>query len=453
MRFGVLFEVTLLHDYWMNIGPVVHEALSDERRLAVERRYSARELLDVAPTTATRAALAGHGMLFKITSSGFLVGVELEPASAVPRRPPSNETVLSFAVRVCDPFFFNYTAGVTPGFCYFANTSANEHAGGLFLSRPVPAHDATRAYGAGEVRTEVAGGITNLFQATVDTGPGALVSSDWQRVPADTHDPAATYQQGAVVLAGNELFRALVNGPGPDLTVATDWQNEGSLANQYVTQSDRLRRLPATFSVDVSSAASSTLELSVTRVGAVAPAWQRRFEADHAHTSLQADLRGLADGPYRLDVLDGAFAVLPGLGFEFYLSDEAAREGWFAVIEVFAGSGAFALLDGAGQLRSPEYSLRFLNNASRWRYRFPKSQAVGAGAEVAADPSDDRILVTPVPRPLTRIGSGPRLRADDPSTGSVSEQILLPRPKARFLSKQNNQWFSEIHLSNYPKLS
>jgi hypothetical protein len=454
MRFGVLFEVAVLHDYWLNLSAVVHEALPLERRRVLERQHSSSRYLELVPTATTRRMLAGHGMLFKTLSTGFLVGVELDNLTTVPMRPLEPNGVLTFALRVLDPRFFNYTAGVWPRFYRFSNTTGNEHAGALFLSQPVPSHQAARRYTAGEIRTVVNAGITGLFQATTDTGPSLTpVAADWQAIPADTYDPAATYQQDAIVLQGNELFRALVNSPGTDLDDATQWSNEGSLANQYVTGADELRLRPEVFSVDVAMASATVLELRVSRPGAVAPVWQRRFESSQILTSVQADLRGLADGTYRLDVLSSALISLPGLGFDFYLSTHGVAEAWFGVIDIHPGAGNFALLDGGNQLRSPRFELRFLNQASRWRYRFPRTQPIGVGAEVIVDPIDDSVLVTPSPRPLTRVGNGVRLRADDPATSAVSEQVLLPQPDARVLRKQDSQWFSEVHLSNFPTSS
>ena len=454
MRFGVLFEVAVRHDYWLNLDAVVHEALPRQRQRAIERRHQPDGYLPIRPTTATRAVLAGHGLLFKQIPTGFLVGVELDGATTRPRRPLESNAVLRFALRVADPRFFNYTAGVPPRFHHFTNTSGAQHAAQLFLSRPVATHQASRAYTAGEVRAVPSGGITTLLQAITDTGPSpAPVPADWRTIPADTHDPTTTYQQGAIVLRANELFRALVNGPGTNLSDATQWSNAGSLANQYVTSNDQLPLRPRVFAVDVTSAAATVLELRVTRPGVATPVWQHRYQSDQTLDGLQADLRGLDDGRYRLEVLNSALVAQPGLSLDFYLSDRGVSEGWFGVIEIGLGAGAHALLDGTGQLRSPRFQLRFLNQASRWRYRFPATQPIGVGAEVAVDPLDDSVLVTPGPRPLTHVGGGVRLRADDTATTGVSERILLPQPDARVVRKQNNQWFSDVHLANLPSLS
>ena len=163
---------------------------------------------------------------------------------------------------------------------------------------------------------------------------------------------------------------------------------------------------------------------------------------------VQIDLRALTPGPYRVEVLDGALTVVPGLGTTIYLAPAARTDGWFGVIDIGLGAADFALLNGDGTLRSPRYVLRFLNRSTRWRYIFPAAQAVGAGAEVAPEAGSDRILVTAAPRPLTLFGFGSRLQADDAATPAVSEEVLLPAPEATRIRRQNAEWFSEIHVSN-----
>jgi hypothetical protein len=148
-----------------------------------------------------------------------------------------------------------------------------------------------------------------------------------------------------------------------------------------------------------------------------------------------------------VDVLDAASVVARELSC--YLAPRAITEHWFGVIEIGMGTGDFALFNNDGTLRAPRYVVRFLNRATRWRYIFPSPQAVGSGAEVAADGGDNRILVTPVPRPLTRFGVGSRLQADSAATPTVSEEILLPAPEVNRVRRQSTEWFSETHVPNF----
>jgi hypothetical protein len=454
MRAGLLFEVVIDHDFHLNIGPVPHDVLSDARRAAVRRSAVAARLFAVTPTRETVALLAGHGMIFKTRPGGFIVGIQLEGASAVPRRPFSRDTPLRFALTIVDPEFRDRTAGIGDGFHVFSNASGNQRAGQLFLTRPVAAHQPTRAYLAGDLRAAPAGPVTPLFQAIRDTGPSAVpVAADWRPVPADTHNPAAIYAAGARVLGGAILFQAAVDNPGPNLANAAQWTALGPLPNQYATNADQITLRPAVFSLDVALAAVPRLDLRVLRPGGTVPLRQTLFEDTAPLSTLSVDLRELPDGPYRLEVVNPATGPIPALGQDFYMSSQASAEGWFGFIEIYPGAGDFALLDGAQSLRTPTFHLRFANRAARLRYRFPAVQPLGAGAQVAADLADGRILVTPDPLPLTRIGDGVLLRADDLGTPAVPEAIRLPHHTAPALSKQGGQWFSDIHLSNLPPLT
>lgn len=162
---------------------------------------------------------------------------------------------------------------------------------------------------------------------------------------------------------------------------------------------------------------------------------------------LQVDLRALPAGTYRLEVLDNAQAPVPGHATSLYVAADAHSTGAFGVIEVGLGTADYALLDGAGALRAPRYVLRFLNRATRWRYIFPSAQAIGTGADVAHEGTDERVLVTAAARPLSRFGTGSRLQADD-SVTPASEEILLPAPQVDRLRRQDAEWFSETYLPN-----
>ncbi len=455
IRYGVLFEVEIRHDYFLSLGSRVHEALDDAPRSAARRGYSVPGFLRVFPTAPTEQVLAGHRAVFKTTAGGFLVGIQLDPAAAGnrPSVPPGAGFRLRFALAARDPRFFNYTALVesADGFYHLGNGSGNETAGLRFLSRPVPDFSASRAYRAGEVRARVSGATIDLFRAERDTGPSAApVAADWRRIPPDTFDPAASYTAGAVVLSANRLFRALVNGPRPNLDNPALWQPIGTLANQYVTAADSRALRPERFDLDLGTAALPRATLRLLRPGTTEIVWERLYEVPAGSLgTVPVDLRGVEPGPYRLAVLYGSLAEVPGLGGELYLDPAAVRGGWLGVIEIGPGAGGLALLDGGGALRSPRYTLRFLNRATRWRYIFPAAQALGAGAEVATEGGDPRILVTADTRPLTRFGTGVRLRADLPAT-SRSEEVLLPEPETRSIRRQNQQWFSEIQTNNLP---
>lgn len=459
-QYAVLLEVEVLHDYYLNRGEIVHEAVNADLQARVMEQYSVARFLTITPTAQTQHLLAGHQMIFKPTATGFLVAVKCDPAAPVPRPaiPLGPDFCLSLALQINDARFFNYTALTATSFYYFSNTSTLAMDQGAadqasFLSVPVPLFDASRRYEADQVYSESSGGEVNLFRALRDTGPAATpISADWRRIPADTFDPTVSYARGSVVLATNRLYRARVDAPGSDLDNTAHWERLMTLPNQYVTSADYRSVKSTRFHLDLRGAAQPEVTVQILRRDETTPVWRRHYRAETGNLdTVQLDLRHLLPGAYRLAVMDSALTDLPDLGFEFYLDATAVRDRWFGVIELKLGSGNFALLDGSGNLRGPRYKLRFLNRATRWRYLFPADQAVGVGADVSAEvDGNNRILITALPRPLTRYGTGIRLQADTAETPTLSEEVRLPEPEINRIRRQNAQWYSEIHLSNLP---
>jgi len=101
--YSVLFEVRLLHHYWLDTGKQSFDSLSSDTQTSRLLGYNVQPILNVAPTPSTAALLAGLGCIFKATASGFIVAV-------TPAAPIAADTVFSFAVSVADGQMFDYTA-------------------------------------------------------------------------------------------------------------------------------------------------------------------------------------------------------------------------------------------------------------------------------------------------------------------------------------------------------
>ena len=99
-----LFEIRLLHHYWLDEGATVFDLISepakrDKRLLS----YDMRSFLAVTPAAATVKALNSLGSVYKNTALGCLVVV---PDSVV----VPVDAVFEFVVTVRNVAFFNYTA-------------------------------------------------------------------------------------------------------------------------------------------------------------------------------------------------------------------------------------------------------------------------------------------------------------------------------------------------------
>lgn len=98
-----LFEIRLLHHYWLDDGGTLFDLMPEQEQSLRLLSYDMRRFIDLAPTPATATRLAGLGCLYKETSLGGIV--------AVPRvRTIPLDTVLDFALTVKDAAFHNYTA-------------------------------------------------------------------------------------------------------------------------------------------------------------------------------------------------------------------------------------------------------------------------------------------------------------------------------------------------------
>ena len=99
-----LFEVRLLHHYWLDEGATVFDQISDAAgKTARLLAYDRRPFFDVRPTPATALSLNAARCVYRNTALGLVVGA---PVSAVFRA----NTVLSFVVSVESAQFYGYTS-------------------------------------------------------------------------------------------------------------------------------------------------------------------------------------------------------------------------------------------------------------------------------------------------------------------------------------------------------
>jgi len=97
-----LFEVMILHHYWLDEGNVIFDLLPQDQREKKLLRYSSEQFLSVEPDDATALAIRNLRLIFIQTHTGFLV--------AAPKEQDIPEMQFRFGFYINDPSFFNYTA-------------------------------------------------------------------------------------------------------------------------------------------------------------------------------------------------------------------------------------------------------------------------------------------------------------------------------------------------------
>lgn len=195
-----LFEVRILHHYWLDEGNTVFDALDpnvQQRRLLTS--YDARTFLSVEPTPDTSALLSSLNAVFKTTGLGFVV--------AAPEDTVLNSSVIfEFVIRITSRDFFNYTARTMrsqkisthyheptermyrykSGVYVWSNATGSQQNGIRFLSRPMAV---AASYPAESL---LLSGIS-LHQAVRDTN--AVPSApDWQNLGAAASHPRYVHQ-------------------------------------------------------------------------------------------------------------------------------------------------------------------------------------------------------------------------------------------------------------------
>lgn len=98
-----LFELRLLHHYWLDNGANTYDARSESERIQHLLTYDVRKFLDVIPTASTLKTLQGIRAIFLRTSLGFVVVVPKEATLPL-------STTFEFRVIVTSPDFYQYTA-------------------------------------------------------------------------------------------------------------------------------------------------------------------------------------------------------------------------------------------------------------------------------------------------------------------------------------------------------
>jgi len=98
-----LFEVRMLHHYWLDDGSAPFDSLPDSRKNQLLLAYDSRSFMSVKPTPSTADKLKAFRAIFNNTAPGFVVAV---PQSILI---PDNE-IFSFVITITDADFYKYTS-------------------------------------------------------------------------------------------------------------------------------------------------------------------------------------------------------------------------------------------------------------------------------------------------------------------------------------------------------
>lgn len=398
ITYGILFEVKVMHHYFLNKGETAYDVMSDAEKANMMLKYDARQIFEIVPTDECRKMLTAHNCVFKSTSTGIIVGLRAEsdgtePIKFKPFTDLADDLMFTFMVRLRDMDLMNYTAlpftGSSGRIFTFQNTVAGGPKKFPALSAIPPVYEAAKEYLPGDMLSDNLNNQTKLFTARQKT-TAATSSADWLTEQAADNLPL-----------------------------------------QYVNGNDRHPLVRGIFSYRVKDANVEPVATVKTAGGVtVTP---RVTTLPGEFRTLQVDMRDFPEGFYSMHIESAAPVYSDDTAF--YLLKQ--RETPFGIIQLHVKSddGAYNMLDPQGFLRSPSYELRFRNRLTRWRY-------IGKKFNEAS--------VTSNPLPLTRFGFIDNVAVMG-KEGDLIED--LPNPavtiiKTEALTKASEKnFYSEIHIN------
>lgn len=110
ITYGLLFEVTLFHNYFLNNGEETFASMTDTDKEKMLQQFNTDAFTIIIPTLETNVALKNYKMVFKKTKTGFKVYIkvketdETDPFIKIPA-----DLNLKFLIKINDYQFGNYT--------------------------------------------------------------------------------------------------------------------------------------------------------------------------------------------------------------------------------------------------------------------------------------------------------------------------------------------------------
>lgn len=177
-----LFEVRILHHYWLDEGQLIFDNLPESNRDKKLLEYRIDRLISISPTPKTKQLLNGIGAVAKQTNLGLVVAVP--GAQIIP-----DESKFIFTIEIKDSAFFNYTS----------LTLLDRKIVGCYA----PGEDKIHRY---KENVPVFSNLTGVSRGAGDTKQVFLS----KEIPGLT----ATDQVESIIISGNALFQLTGSQPG-----------------------------------------------------------------------------------------------------------------------------------------------------------------------------------------------------------------------------------------------
>ncbi|MEM8527467.1 MAG: hypothetical protein AAF806_10150 [Bacteroidota bacterium] len=371
IQYRPLFEVRLLHDYYLNrASSFFHELdLTDdgEKEEIVERlsHYDiSNDFLFKLPSK-TKKFLNAHKMVFRTTETGFVVFIKVKQqinGNTIKYKPfieLEDAFELVIQMYITNPVLPNFTAlpmkPVLDAHYHFTNKDQEDK---IYpsLSLPAPSFESGKHYEMGCL-VSVGG---NLFEALKNTAQATSNISDWKPIDND--------------------FR--------QVTVADQYVVYASYLPKFFPAEEKQQLvLTALFDYKFPRSSSvSTAEFVLTPIDVnVAPLSIQKSGENLKRVSLKFE--SLEEGNYLLTVDAGSYVATHYIRVKADLFDQRNKNQLFAVLAIGheADLNDFRLFEDDGSLRmnatqtttaTPIFEVRLRNRATYWKYIPAKNETV-----------------------------------------------------------------------------
>ncbi|WP_433810863.1 hypothetical protein [Flavobacterium johnsoniae] len=106
--YGLLFEVTFLHNYFLNNGEETFASMTNADKQKMLQQFTTDAFLVLTPTLETNTVLKNYKMTFKKTKTGFRIYTKVKDEFEPFIKIPANLN-LTFLIKINDYQFENYT--------------------------------------------------------------------------------------------------------------------------------------------------------------------------------------------------------------------------------------------------------------------------------------------------------------------------------------------------------
>jgi hypothetical protein len=312
----------------------------------------------IIPSAQTVKFLNGGKMIAKQYGNKLFTGIQVDDTNK-PFILPALDFQLTFFLQLNNPLFFNYSnlpSSFPQGkMYYFTNRNNNVSNTKNFLSKTI-AYNSAITYHPGDIVTDAGGIVFECIATCKNVTPSGANNNNWMQIDN----------------------------------------------NRYVSEADAVQWLPSistgTFTTEQTNVAITVEAYNIAAKNFSTQVLSKAISFAQPTKNFKIDLSKLSPGKYKLTVT--------GVSQFIYINDELSAKPVFAVIEIFNDASiasAYKLLNGT-TLRSPLYTIDFLNRATIWKYVLiptSKGKITVAPATFGFPTTADSTIVSLKPIPLS----------------------------------------------------